>query len=115
MLGFVDDDTLLFFNYRSDRMREIVESFGFEEKKFQPKRVPKNIVSLLIHISIIFAGYCEFQAIDPLFCFLLVGNHHFHPVQGRVSLPGPLPPSVNGERLVGMAGKAQGPSIPRCW
>jgi len=42
---YADDDTILFFNYRSDRMREIVEAFGFDEKKFQPKKVPKNLVS----------------------------------------------------------------------
>jgi len=43
-LSHVDDDTMLFFNYRSDRMREIVESFGFEDRKFTPERVPKNLV-----------------------------------------------------------------------
>jgi len=38
-----DGDTLLFFNYRSDRMREIVESFGFEKKHFEPKKVAQNL------------------------------------------------------------------------
>lgn len=39
-----DNDTLLFFDFRSDRMREIVETFGFDEKKFaNPSAVRKGL------------------------------------------------------------------------
>ena len=39
----IDDDTLFFFNYRSDRMREIVSVFGLEKKPMEVE-VPKNLV-----------------------------------------------------------------------
>lgn len=38
-----DGDTILFFDYRADRMREIVSTFGFEEKHFEPKKTVKNL------------------------------------------------------------------------
>ena len=41
-----DGDTLFFFNYRSDRMREIVTVFGFDEKPVEVE-TPKDIVSNL--------------------------------------------------------------------
>jgi len=37
-----DDDSLFFFNYRSDRMREIVSVFGLDPKPMQVK-VPSNL------------------------------------------------------------------------
>jgi len=37
-----DDDTLFFFNYRSDRMREIVQVFGLDPKPMEVN-VPKNL------------------------------------------------------------------------
>ena len=37
-----DGDTLFFFNYRSDRMREIVSVFGLEDKPMEVD-VPKNL------------------------------------------------------------------------
>ncbi|KAK9729092.1 2,3-bisphosphoglycerate-independent phosphoglycerate mutase [Basidiobolus ranarum] len=37
-----DDDTLFFFDYRSDRMREITQSFGIQPTPFDSK-VPKNL------------------------------------------------------------------------
>ena len=40
-----DDDTLFFFNYRSDRMREIAAVFGLPEKPMEVK-VPKNLVRM---------------------------------------------------------------------
>ena len=40
-----DDDTLFFFNYRSDRMREIAAVFGLPEKPMEVK-VPKNLVRI---------------------------------------------------------------------
>lgn len=48
-----DDDTLLFFNFRSDRMRQIASVFGglMDPMPFERKVVPKNIVSLLFIIS----------------------------------------------------------------
>jgi 2,3-bisphosphoglycerate-independent phosphoglycerate mutase len=40
-----DDDTLIFFNYRSDRMREITECMGMEKWKELQSSVPhpKNL------------------------------------------------------------------------
>jgi 2,3-bisphosphoglycerate-independent phosphoglycerate mutase len=38
-----DNDTMLFFNFRSDRMRELSSSFGIE-LPFETKVIPKNIV-----------------------------------------------------------------------
>jgi len=35
-------------------MREIVESFGFEDRKFTPERVPKNLVSTFFFSSSFF-------------------------------------------------------------
>lgn len=40
-----DGDTLFFFNYRSDRMREIVSVFGLPDKPMEVT-VPKDIVRL---------------------------------------------------------------------
>lgn len=39
----IDGDTLFFFNYRSDRMREIVSVFGLDDKPMEVT-VPKNLV-----------------------------------------------------------------------
>lgn len=44
-IGLTDGDTLFFFNYRSDRMREIVSVFGLPDKPMEVT-VPKDIVSL---------------------------------------------------------------------
>jgi bisphosphoglycerate-independent phosphoglycerate mutase (AlkP superfamily) len=41
----IDDDTLFFFNYRSDRMREIVSVFGTDPKPMEVS-IPKNLVGL---------------------------------------------------------------------
>ena len=45
-----DRDTLYFFNYRSDRMREITSVFGLPEKPMEVK-VPKDLVRFLASIS----------------------------------------------------------------
>lgn len=50
LMRSLDDDTLFFFNYRSDRMRELVTVFGIDEKPMEVD-VPKNLVSLLNEIS----------------------------------------------------------------
>ena len=47
MLNFLDGDTLFFFNYRSDRMREIVTIFGIEDKPIEIE-VPKDLVGLFL-------------------------------------------------------------------
>ena len=39
----IDGDTLFFFNYRSDRMREIVSVFGLPDKPMEVD-VPKDLV-----------------------------------------------------------------------
>jgi 2,3-bisphosphoglycerate-independent phosphoglycerate mutase len=43
----LDDDTLFFFNYRSDRMREIVAVFGLPDKPMDVN-VPNNLVSEIL-------------------------------------------------------------------
>lgn len=50
-MGSLDDDTLFFFNYRSDRMREIASVFGLPDKPMEVD-VPKNLVRL--HYSLEF-------------------------------------------------------------
>ena len=42
-MGRVDGDTLFFFNYRSDRMREIASVFGLPDKPMEVD-VPKDLV-----------------------------------------------------------------------
>ena len=44
ILLFLENDTMVFFNYRSDRMREIVETFGVK-RNFETDTFPKNLVS----------------------------------------------------------------------
>ena len=44
-LFLTDGDTLLFFDFRADRMRQIVEAFGIKPQ-FDTTTVPKNLVSL---------------------------------------------------------------------
>lgn len=43
---FVDNDTIIFFDYRADRMREITESMGMERYKDLKSELPhpKNLV-----------------------------------------------------------------------
>ncbi len=43
-MSMQDDDTLFFFNYRSDRMREIASVLGLPNKPMEVE-VPKDIVS----------------------------------------------------------------------
>ena len=43
-LIWIDGDTLFFFNYRSDRMREIVSVLGLPDKPMEVD-VPKDLVS----------------------------------------------------------------------
>ena len=43
-LLYSDGDTLVFIDYRSDRMRQITEAFGIE-RHFETSVVPKDIVS----------------------------------------------------------------------
>ena len=41
---FLDGDTLIFIDFRSDRMRQIVEAFGIKPQ-FETDKIPKDIVS----------------------------------------------------------------------
>ena len=45
LLKYSDNDTMLFFNYRADRMRQIVETFGCERwKSLESKQThPQNL------------------------------------------------------------------------
>ena len=43
LLIIIDGDTIFFFNYRSDRMREIAAVFGVEDKPMEVD-VPKDLV-----------------------------------------------------------------------
>ena len=42
----IDGDTLFFFNYRSDRMREIATVFGLPDKPVEVD-IPKDLVRLV--------------------------------------------------------------------
>ena len=42
----LDDDTIFCFNYRSDRMREIVSVLGLPNKPMEVT-IPKNLVSFM--------------------------------------------------------------------
>ena len=52
-----DGDSLIFFNFRSDRMREIVQAFGIEPMPFQTDVVAKN----LVRYNNIYFFYCFFE------------------------------------------------------
>ena len=51
-----DNDTLVFFDYRSDRMREIVETIGFASKHFQTDTVRQGLVRRRSHGRISLQG-----------------------------------------------------------
>ena len=92
--GATDNDTLFFFNYRSDRMREIVSVFGLPDKPMEVK-VPKDLVS---HLS------------DPTSIFLMniytrIGDHNDVTVQRRIPLFGSLPTPSHDQRPRRVAGK----------
>lgn len=42
---FIDDDTMVFIDFRADRMRQIVEAFGIKPQ-FDTDVVPKDLVCL---------------------------------------------------------------------
>lgn len=44
-----DGDTLLFFNYRSDRMREINQALGIAPIPFETEKIPNDIVFFKIN------------------------------------------------------------------
>ena len=44
-----DNDTLVFFDFRSDRMREIVETIGFPAKHFETDTVRQGLVHARTH------------------------------------------------------------------
>lgn len=46
-----DNDTLFFFNYRSDRMREIVSIFGIEAKPMEVT-VPSGLVRIMVYLRV---------------------------------------------------------------
>lgn len=54
-LGAVDGDELVFFDFRADRMREIVEAIGIKPQ-FETKRAPPQTVRGCIAV-------CVWQAI----------------------------------------------------
>ena len=41
---FLDGDSLIFIDFRADRMRQIVEAFGIKPQ-FETDKIPKDIVS----------------------------------------------------------------------
>jgi 2,3-bisphosphoglycerate-independent phosphoglycerate mutase len=44
VMAFLDGDTLIFIDFRADRMRQIVEAFGIKPQ-FETDKIPKAIVS----------------------------------------------------------------------
>ena len=49
---YLDDDTIFCFNYRSDRMREIVSVLGLPNKPMEVT-IPKDLVSFMVNPSLI--------------------------------------------------------------
>ena len=47
----LDGDTLIFIDYRADRMRQIVEAFGIKPQ-FETETIPNNIVSTCVHVHV---------------------------------------------------------------
>jgi 2,3-bisphosphoglycerate-independent phosphoglycerate mutase len=68
-----DNDTIICFNFRSDRMREIAQCLGIPPLPFETAKVPKNLVF----------------ATKP-------GNHDHDRLQERLSFPYRLPAPDNG-------------------
>lgn len=80
-----DGDTLFFFNYRSDRMREIVSVFGLPDKPMEVD-VPKDLVRP--------TRTCSLHSLTPEH----VAHHHDVPLQCRIPFPCRFPTSSNDER-----------------
>ncbi|KAG5221026.1 phosphoglycerate mutase [Salix suchowensis] len=74
----VDGDTLFFFNYRSDRMREIASVFGLPDKPMEVD-IPKDLVSPIAD---------ETRAQSNL----LSVYYDYVPLQRRIPVPRRLPP-----------------------
>lgn len=87
-MGVVDDDTLFFFNYRSDRMREIASVFGLPDKPMEVE-VPKNLVRLP-HITVC-SGIMSLTLSGAAY-------HHHVALQRRVPLPCRLPSPGHDQR-----------------
>jgi len=68
----LDGEAMLFFDFRADRMREIVQSFGFETKNFEPAKAPKDLVceipSSNLSLPNCISSFCNFASTPP-FCF----------------------------------------------
>jgi hypothetical protein len=47
---YIENDTLFFFNFRADRMRQIVQTFGIPPPPFEVK-VPENLVRFILNFK----------------------------------------------------------------
>lgn len=99
---YSDGDTLFFFNYRSDRMRELVTVLGLPEKPMEVT-VPKDLVRLLHPPSRFIPTLSPCTMPTPL--SRLAHNHHVA-LQHRVPLPCRLPAAGHDQRSRGVVGGA---------
>ena len=89
--NFSDGDTLIFIDFRADRMRQIVEAFGIKPQ-FETDKIPKDIVST--HRPV------DNMAFSDQFLTILIQHHYiglflecsyYDSIQERVSISNPFP------------------------
>lgn len=85
----VDGDTLFFFNYRSDRMREIASVFGLPDKPMEVD-IPEDLVRLTMDETRVQSK-------------LLSVYYDYVPLQRRIPVPRRLPPTTYDQRVGRMA------------
>jgi 2,3-bisphosphoglycerate-independent phosphoglycerate mutase len=91
-----ENDTIFTYNYRSDRMRELVSLLAFEDKPIDVK-IPKGLVSVGNAMT------------------LIVSEHYHHvSLQPRVDPPCRFPPRFHGQRPRRVVGQAGCQADPHC-
>ncbi len=87
-----DGDSLFFFNYRSDRMREISSVFGLPDKPMEVT-IPKDLVRILLPICCTYLSDC-------------IEYHDHVQIQHRIPLPRSFPTPSYDQCPSGVAIKA---------
>lgn len=94
----VDEDTLFFFNYRSDRMREIASVFGLPDKPMEVD-IPKDLVRLIADTTRVQSN--------------LISVYYNHvSLQRRIPFPRGLPPTTYDQRVGRMASQRRREASP---
>jgi 2,3-bisphosphoglycerate-independent phosphoglycerate mutase len=100
----IDGDTLFFFNYRSDRMREIVTVMGLPDKPMEVN-VPNDLVRLL-----------AITDSSPRIPNINSPAHHDNVyVQLGISLPRCLSSTTNDKCSCRMSGQGRPETSSHCW